>query len=284
MTASQNPYLSKFGEEFDAEKSSQYRLTVQFALDGLSYALLDTQNSRLIALECYQSELLTDSHVIFRTLEQALDQRGLNNKAFQSVICIFDERIHTLIPEPIFNDVDEAKYLEFSFQIPEGYTIISEKMASMACFNVFVLPKTLKEKVLSKWEGATITHSSSVFINGLTPVYRQGTQVFVNVHSCDFDMVILKEGHLFFFNNFKYNTKEDFAYFLLFALEQNGLSGQDMTVQFSGLILPSSEILDLCKHYVKELSFIEDPQTLQVSDALKGVPFPYYYIHYQALK
>ena len=62
MAASLNPYLSKCDEEFDAGKSTQYRMTIQFALGGLSYALLDTKGNRLIVLECYQSDLLSDSN------------------------------------------------------------------------------------------------------------------------------------------------------------------------------------------------------------------------------
>ena len=97
----------------------------------------------------------------------------------------------------------------------------------------------------------------------------------------DFDMVIKKEGKLLFFNNFKFNTKDDFAYFMLFAMEQYGLSGHDTPVCFSGLIRPASEIIDLCGRYVKDLNFVEDQHKLSVSKALKAVPFQYYYIHYQ---
>ena len=92
MTASLNPYISQFGEKFDAEKSSQYRLTIQFSLGGLSFALLDATTQTLIALECYQSDLLTDSDDLFRALERALESKGLNNKVFQSVTSLIDNR------------------------------------------------------------------------------------------------------------------------------------------------------------------------------------------------
>ena len=87
-----------------------------------------------------------------------------------------------------------------------------------------------------------------------------------------------------FFNNFKFNTKEDFAYFLLFAMEQNGFSGHGTLVCFSGLIRPASEIVDLCGRYVKDLHFVKDPLALKVSKVLDDVPFQYYHIHYQALR
>ena len=283
MTASLNPYISQFGEEFDAEKSSQYKMTIQCALGGLSFALLDTATQRLIALECYQSELLADSDDLFRTLERALESKGLNNKTFQSVICIIDNRYCTLVPESLFNKDNQATYLDFGFQIPEGYAIVSERLESTQCHNVFAYLKALQDKVLSKWGNASIIHSSSVFINSMMQ-NAENNGVYVNVRNRDFDMLIKKDGKLLFFNNFRFNTKEDFAYFLLFAMEQNGVSGQEMPVSFSGLIRPASDIIDLCGRYVKDLRFMEDPHIFQLSKPLDKVPFQYYFILYQSLR
>ena len=283
MTASLNPYISHFGEEFDAEKSSQYRMTIQYALGGLSYALLDAETYTLVALECFQSTLLADSDDLFRTLERALESKGLNNKAFQSVKGLVDNRICTLVPKPLFNEADQVKYLDFAFQIPENYAIASEPLAAVPSFNVFAQPKVLQEKLSAKWKNVKFTHASTVFINSVME-NDTGTGVFVHVRNRDFDMVIKKDGNLVFFNNFKFNTKDDFAYFLLFALEQNGFSGLELPVCFSGLILPAAEIMELCSRYVQYLLFVEDRRELYVSEALSEVPFQYYYIHYQALR
>ena len=278
-----NPYICQYGEEFDAEKSSHYRMTIQCSLGGLSFALLDAKTQTLVALECYQSDLLADSNDLFRTLERALEDKNLNNKDFQSVTFIVDNRYCSLVPQPLFNEADQAKYLDFAFQIPEGYTIASEPIASAQCHIVHAFLKTMQDKVLNKWTDARITHSSSVFIdNVMKDEHNNG--VFVNVRNRDFDMLVKKECKLHFFNNFKFNTKEDFAYFLLFAMEQNGVSGQDTPVVFSGLIRPASDIIDLCGRYVRDIRFVEDPHTLHVSKALDEVPFQYYYIHYQALR
>ena len=278
-----NPYICQYGEEFDAEKSSHYRMTIQCSLGGLSFALLDAKTQTLVALECYQSDLLADSNDLFRTLERALEDKNLNNKDFQSVTFIVDNRYCSLVPQSLFNEADQAKYLDFAFQIPEGYTIASEPIASAQCHIVHAFLKTMQDKVLNKWANARITHSSSVFIDDVMKA-DDNKGVFVNVRNRDFDMLIKKEGQLHFFNNFKFNTKEDFAYFLLFAMEQNGVSGQDTPVVFSGLIRPASDIIDLCGRYVRDIRFVEDSHTLHVSKTLDEVPFQYYYIHYQALR
>lgn len=283
MTASLNPYICQYGEEFDAEKSSQYRMAIQYALGGLSFALLDSTTNTLLALECYQSDLLADSNDLFRTLERALEDKGLNNSDFNSVTCLIDNRFCVFVPEPLFNEAEQAKYLDFAFQIPDTYTVVSERLESAPCYNVYALPTTLKDKMLSKWPNTHITHTSSVFINSMMQ-FPENDGVFVNVRNRDFDMLIKKAGRFHFFNNFKFNTKEDFAYFLLFAMEQNGVSGQDTPVVFSGLLRPVSNIIDLCGRYVKDIRFVEDPNVLQVSTALDEVPFQYYYIHYQSLR
>lgn len=283
MTASLNPYISQFGEEFDAEKSSQYRMAIQCTLGGLSYALLDTETQTLVGLEFYQSELLTDSNDLVRSLERSLESKGLNNKDFQSVTCLIDNRFCTIVPEPLFNKDDQAKYLDFGFQLPEGYIIVSESVAPVQYHIVFAFQKTLQDKILAKWKEAKIIHSSSIFIKSMLKDVIK-TSVFIQVRNRDFDMLIKKDGKLFFFNNFKFNTKEDFAYFLLFAMEQNHCSGQETPVCFSGLIRPASEIIDLCGRYIKDIRFVEDPHSLHVSKALEEVPYQYYFTHYQALK
>ncbi|MBQ8956972.1 MAG: DUF3822 family protein [Bacteroidales bacterium] len=283
MAASLNPYISQCSEAFDAEKSSQYRMAIQFSLGGLSFALLDCQTNALVGLEFYQSDWLVDSDDLFHTLERALASKDLNNKTFRSVSCLFDNRFCTLVPKPWFNEVDQAKYLEFTSQIPEGFAIGSEKLEKAGCHNVFAFPKALQDKVLAKWKDTQIRHTSTLFINKVME-NQPATRAFVNVRNRDFDMAIRKDGKLLFFNNFRFNTKEDFAYFLLFAMEQNGLSGQDTSVCFSGLIRPASEIIALCGRYVKDIHFVEAPESLNTNQTFKEVPFQYYFIHYQALR
>ena len=282
MTASLNPYISQFGKEFDAGKSSQYRMAIQFALDGLSYALLDTATQTLIALECRQTDEKADSNSLFRTLERALESKGLNNRDFQSVNCLFGNRFSTLVPESLYDENNASKYLDFTFQIPEDYAIGSAKTANAKAVDVYAFPKTLLDNSLRQWKNVQFGHASASFINKVMESRRE-TEVCVNVRNHDFDMVIRKRGKLHFFNNFKFNTKEDFAYFLLFAMEQNGISGQDTPVVFTGFIRPDSDIIGLCNRYVKDLRIAEPPEPLRVSKTLKGVPFQYYDLLYQAL-
>ena len=283
MATSLNPYISKFDEGFDVEQSSDYKMTIQFALGGLSFALLDDTKKSLIGLECHQADV-ADSNALFQLLERALDAKGLNDKALRSVTCLIDERTSLFVPEALSSPENNERYLDFMFRIPEGYMQQTERIEDIKGVHTFAYSKTLNNRISEKWKGAKITHSNTVFLKSCFEYAPEGKVVFVNVHTRDFDVFIVNDGNLLFFNNFKFNTKADFAYFLLFALEQNHVSGLETPVCFSGLILPNSEIIELCSRYIKYLLFIEDRHVLQVTKALEEVPYQYYHLHYQALR
>ena len=281
MPTSLNPYIAKFDTDFDAEKSIQYRLTIQFALGGFSFALFYSTDNRLVGLECYQSDLLTDSNDLFRILERTLDTKGLTNKPFRSVTCLIDERTCTLVPEGLYHLDSNDKLMNFSFNVPKGSTIGNDRLERHKAINVYAYPANWQTKIKAKWPDARVIHSSSVFLESLPK--NNNPIVYVNVRNRDFDMAVIKD-KLLFFNNFRFNTKDDFAYFLLFAMEQCSLSGQDTPVVLSGLIQPSSEIVDLCGRYVKDIRFVEKPHELNVKCSMNELPFQYCYIHYQAIK
>lgn len=281
MSTSLNPYIASFDADFDVEKSARYRLTIQLALGGLSFALFDTSDRRLVGLESYQSELLSNSNDLFRTLEKALDDKELNNVTFQSVNCLIDGRTNVLVPKPFYSPDDNEKWLSFSFNLPKDYTTKHDLLEKHKAFNIYGFPGALRTKIQVKWPKADISHTSSTFLKSLPA--SDSPAVWVNVRNRDFDMAIMKE-RLLFFNNFRFNTKEDFAYFLLFAMEQNGLSGDSTPVHFSGLLLPSSEIIDLCERYILDIRFVEKPEELKTSKALAEVPYQYYHLLYQSIR
>ena len=307
-----------------APLSPDYRLTIQFSLGGLSFVLFDTSSKKIADIELHQSDNLNNTDELFRTLEKDLNARDLNNNTFQSVTCLIDGRINTLVPETLYQSGNCDQLLNFNFNLPNGFITAADPITSLQVYNLYGYPESLQQRILSKWPNAEVLHSATVFLRSLpqsdAPIvsvnvfaYPNALQakitakwpeadihhsssvfleslsmndnptVWVNVRNRDFDMAIMKD-KLLFFNNFKFQTKVDFSYYLLFAMQQNDLSGLETTVKFSGLIQPSSEIIDLCRRYMKNIQFVTRPSDLNIKESLTEVPFQYYYNHYQILK
>lgn len=257
-----------------------YRLTIQLALDGFSFALFDIVYNKLIAWDDYHYDHFSDSNDLFYALEKAINIKGLNEKN-PSIVLIYDDRTNILVPQAIYHPDDNNELIEFSFNTANDFVTMANPITKHKIVNVFALPQAQQTKIASKWPGAKITHSTSVFLESLPQ--SKDTIVYVNVRSQNFDIAIMKN-RLLFFNNFQFNNKNDFVYFLLNVLEQHNLSNQDTTVCFSGQILPTSEIIDLCGHYVRDIRFVEKPNTLQVDASLAKIPYQYYHIQYQTIR
>lgn len=269
----------------DPSKSSLYNITIQCALDGFCFVLHHQEENKIIDIELYQTSESADENNILEALEKTFYNKGLYGKPFHSIRFLIANRYYTLVPETLFDAEDPKSHLRFNHQLPRHYVIFHEAVPSAQAVIVYAIPQQFLDRLRATWPDAVITHQSSLFLQAVLreDPYDSNTNVYVNVNSRDFDLVILKEGRLLFFNNFRFNTKDDFAYFLMFTLEQQLPDVHDLPVSFTGLISNQSEIIRLCERYIKRIRFIRPNGSVEVEMALNNMPFQYYYIPYQSL-
>ena len=218
-------------------------------------------------------------------LEKALFKKGLYEKSLHDLRFIVGNRLNTLVPASLFDEEHLDDYFRFNHNLPKGYLLKWEALPTIDAVNVFAVSAEQEQRVMGLGNDVHITHQSSVFLNGIMKEdpANEKANVYVNVNSRSFDLAIVTEGSLVFFNNFKFDTKDDFIYYLMFTLEQQRLSGMEVPVWFTGLIAPNSEILKLCERYVKKIRFIRPDGSVEVDMDLNGTPFQYYYIPYKSI-
>ena len=269
----------------DPAKSFMYNITIQCALDGFCFVVHHQEENKIIDIELYQTSETDNEAVILEAIEKTFYKKGLYGKTFHSIRFLIANRYYTIIPEPLFEASDPEAHLRFNHLLPHHFAVFTEAIPSAQVVNVYAMPKKLADSLHKTWPNAVIGHQSSQWLRAVLreEPYESDTNAYVNVNSRDFDLILLKEGRLLFFNNFKFNTKDDFAYFLMFTLEQQLPDHQDIPVYFTGLISNQSEIIRLCERYIKRIRFIRPNGSVNVEMTLNATPFQYYYIPYQSL-
>ena len=58
-----------------------------------------------------------------------------------------------------------------------------------------------------------------------------------------------------YYNAFKYKTKEDFIYYLIFVLDQLKLNPEEIELVLSGLIDKNSKLFEMVYKYVRNITF-----------------------------
>ena len=268
----------------DPAKTLYYNLTIQCSLDGFCFVVHHQEENKIIDIELYQTSESADESVIMEALEKALFKKGLLGKTFHSVRYLATNTYHTLVPQALFDEKEREAYLRFNHALPQGYKLFHEPLRNMDAVNVFALPEKQVEHLRNTWHDLDITHQTTLFIDSILKEepYDSDTNAFVNVSSHAFDLAVVRQGQLSFFNSFKFNTKDDFIYFLMFSLEQQELADKDIPVYFSGLVSNNSEIIRLSERYLRKIRFLRPNASVNVDLSLSNTPFQYYYLPYKS--
>lgn len=159
---------------------------------------------------------------------------------------------YVLVPAKFYDEKNKAKYLDFLGLKADDCVVCSDYISEVDIYNVYLKPKS---------ENGDIQHPASVLLAKLIKENLERTdtaRIYLNVKDQRYEMFVLKGTKLLFNNNFRFKTKEDFLYFLLFAMDQLHLDTETVPVYFMGMITEDSKIVELTKRYVRDVRFKKD--------------------------
>ncbi len=260
--------------------NKNYILSIQISLDGFSFCIVDEDRNKLIALQNYAIQEIDDYSVLTEDLDKLLSDLDIIKKRFNRVNVLFEGSKASIIPFPLFDKDASIDYLKFNHKLEHGEEVIYDKLNTLQAYNVFAIPTCIKNWVKDKFINYKISHFSSTLIEGLLVKYKNqelNNQVFVNVRNHYLDIVIIEGSKLSFFNSFRYKTVEDFAYYMIYVLEQQNLNPENIELIMLGEINKASKYYEILYKYIRNIEFIERNDFFSYSYALDDVPSNYYY-------
>jgi len=240
-------------------KNNHIELSIQISLRGLSFCILNSSTQIISYLKTYDFnkqlipfEALDELKQFFNT-EEALQQE------FNEVRVIHDNNLSTLVPKTLFDEKCLADYLKFNSKILKSDYITYDSISINQSVNVYVPYININNFIYEKFGDFTFKHVSTVLIEEILKTEKnlEATKAYVNVSKDHFEMLVVKNGKLLLYNAFAYRTKEDFIYYILFCLEQLGLSPETINVIFLGEIDTTDELYIITYKYIR-LVFLGD--------------------------
>jgi hypothetical protein len=281
------PNISLIDKSFREDYTRNFQLTIQLSLDGFSLAIYAPDKQRLVGYESYRFDGVTSEARLVSAIDEVFLFRQWIIYPFQAVVVVVDHNLSSLIPLPLFDEREMETYLLFNHPKKDNSRIVNDMLKNADSCNVYSLSNILVEKVKEYWANARIVHFASVLIENLLLHYKNKDTaqfVFVNVRDHVFDMAVLRNEKLHFYNSFKFSTREDFIYFLLFSLEQLQLNPETIQLIFSGQIESSSSIYEICWKYIRNISFIERNSSFQYSYVFDDMPGHQQYVLFNAIQ
>ncbi|NPA43004.1 MAG: DUF3822 family protein [Chlorobi bacterium] len=139
----------------------------------------------------------------------------------ERLILLHQNALNTLVPASLFDPAKAAEYLKFNVPLQPTDTIEADTDLPFDTVNVYVPYENLNNFFIDKWGGVEYYHAASPFvIYASRRAEAEGTDVFVRFFTREFQMLIVKDGKLLFYNTFPYENTDDFLYYFFFAWEE----------------------------------------------------------------
>ncbi len=255
-------------------------LSIEIGLNSIGYSIFDTLTLTYIVLKDFEfdSRNIEESITI---LERIITSEFLLKKEFYSSCLSLNNLPSTLVPTPFFNDKKKENILNFNQKIYDD--ILTDKLQHIDAVNIYSVPTKLTELIQKHFPSTQIKSSSSIWIDQLLAQNKEDEKVYAVISDNLLELFVIKNGKLELHNNFVTGSKEDVLYYLLFVMEQLGLSTEKTELVLFGHILKSDELYQLLFNYVRYISFGKRPNNLQYANELGSIKEHQYFCLFSQL-
>jgi len=238
------------------EVTSKRKLSIQFSLDGFSFCTTNTHNE-VIEFSSYSfSKTKNSPELILEKLQDIFKKEKSLQYDFETVTVIHQNNLNTLVPNEYFKKDALKSYLKYSIKTIATDLITFDELDFMNSKNVYVPYVNINNFLFQNFGEFEYKHYSSVLLEKLFSIATNDICCYIHVSKSTFDIVIIKNSNLQFFNIFEYKTKEDFMYYVLFTLEQLELSTEETLVTVLGDIEEDSDLFRLMYTYIRNIDFL----------------------------
>ncbi|MDO9275197.1 MAG: DUF3822 family protein [Lutibacter sp.] len=245
-------------------------LSIQLSLDGFSFCVYNIAQDKIGVFAIYEFENSTGSP--FKQLacvKELFSQEELLQLNYKTVFVTHFNNLVTQVPQPLFNKNSLPQYLQYTVKVLENDFIAYDELCNSEILNVYIPFVNINNFLLDTYETFVYKHSSTVLIENLLSQYKnlEGSFCFVNVTGKHFEMVVIKNKKLEFFNFFSFGTKEDFIYYILFTAEQLNLNPEEFELILMGDIERESELYAILYQYIRNIKFyVPNNAALQLNE------------------
>ena len=244
-------------EKIKTFNSSEFnKLSIQVSLNGLSFCVLDTVDHKIELSDAISFEKERTPYGLQKGLVALLERNSLSKKTFSEVLVIHRNSLFSLVPKSLFNEENLANYLKFNSKILATDHISFDELDDLDIVNVYISYMNVNNYIYELFGEFTYKHNGSVLLETLLKSNTTENKpiCYVNSLHSQMDIVVISQKKLLFYNSFKYHTKEDFIYYLLFTYEQLKLKTEKTALKLFGSIQKDDELYALCYQYIKNVS------------------------------
>ena len=246
-------------------KNNIKALSIQISLSGLSFCILNRTTNTIENLFHLNFTKKNTPFEVLERLKATVSKEPSLKETFESVLLIYQNELSCLVPKAFFEEQNLADYLKFNSKILKTDFISFDELAINDSINVYVPLVNINNFIFDTFGAFEYKHLSTILIDTLLQKTKstKETKILVHVNKDVFELLAIKDGDLFLYNTYEYQTKEDFIYYILFCMEQLKLDPEQIKIELCGSITKDDEMYSILYKYVRHVEFINPKYTFK---------------------
>jgi hypothetical protein len=244
----------------DLQTIENKQLSIQFSLGGFSFSIFDLDLLEFVVFYKYKFDKKTvNADLLLRSIKTLFIKEELLRLKFSKVNIVHVNNISAFVPKAIFKKSDIANYIKFNNKIFDSDFFAHDAIQNQDMMSVYVPYVNINNFFIDQFGTFNYRHYSSILVENLLSNYTKNEDLvfFVNVANSHFEIIVSQHKKLLFYNTFKYKTKEDFIYYILFTVQQLDLNVEEVKLKFLGEIKNTNKLYYIAYKYIRHVSFLD---------------------------
>ena len=273
------PALSVIDENLERFEPFKYDLIIYLSQHSAACCLVDPKNESYAAIE--QVNFMNNQSIenSFNLFENYFNNSSFSAIKFKSVAVIIASEFYTLVPQALFEASAAQSILQLNTKIDFEVEVVSQQINSVESFIVFALPLAIKLGLEKRFKDVKIIHHAQPLISESMTRFKNSNEktLLAHIQNGQFDLMVIENHKMIFFNSFKFVSTEDVVYYTLLVCETLKLNPEEITLQLCGEIEKKSAIYALLYKYIRNIEFLNSHRTFKYSGGYSPLPSHYFF-------
>lgn len=235
------------------------KLVLKVSLSGFSFAVIDVLSNRVLSVKEVLFSKYQNPLNVEECYKTAFSQHLELAEKYDEITVLHHNNLSVFVPIAFFDQNNLGNYLQYNVKVFESDFFAFDPLEKYQINNVYVPYVNINNFLVDVFSGFEYKHHSSILVEKLLDWSKNNDdkQMFVHFEETSFEIIVVQNQKLLFYNAFDFSTQEDFAYYLLFAVEQLGMNPEFFTLKLLGHIAEEGELFRIAYTYVRNVSLLD---------------------------
>jgi len=241
-------------ESFNIGLASSYHLSIQLGVHHFSYCLLNTTTFTYDYVKKYP---LTSKDNTATEITEIINNDANLKAEFFSQSIAFINFPSTLVPDKLYKEEEAETLLAFNTKV--NGKVLADNIFSQKAYLIYSVPESILNIVSNFFPNAKYKAQESILIQQYSQLNTKNKKAYLYLNEQKVGITIFNGDKLIFNNSFKYDSKEELLYYVLFSFEQLKLSPDSINVSVFGNIEETDESFSLMYEYIRNIKLGKRP-------------------------